>query len=122
MHLGHCRQLDDPKSPHYQADKKGKNNFKGTGLSKKKYEQVRTIVLKEIKDDSDSDSSDDDRPRARGWRKGLNKPEQMYVAYHTGNPEAAEDSDASLDDVTPKELRKMKIKAKKACRKIKSGR
>ena len=45
-HRGRCRDLDNPKSPNYGADKKGGKNWEGTGVSKKKYEHINRMLVK----------------------------------------------------------------------------
>ena len=128
-HHGRCRDLDNPKSPHYGADKKGGKNWEGTGVSKKKYEHIHKMIVKKQRkrkrydtdsdssSDSDSDSSYDDRSKRsrtsrNSWRKGLSYNETLCMAVELGQPEAADDSDISLD-ASPKEIVRARKRAKR---------
>lgn len=78
---------------------------------------------RKYKSDSDSSSSDSsvgsDFRSSKKWRRGLKTAEACYVAYETGNHEAAFDSDASLSgDVSKKEYLKARQRAKKKVKKM----
>ena len=128
-HRGRCWDLDNLKSPHYGADKKGGKNWEGTGVSKKKYEHIHKMFVKkrhkrkrydtnsDSSSDSDSDSSYNDRSKRsrtsrKGWRRGLSCNETLCMTVELGQPEAADDSNISLE-ASPKEILRARKRAKK---------
>ena len=129
FHLGRCRTLDDPNHENYRADKNSgggnptrKNNYKGSGVSRRQFEQIRSMI--EAENDSSDDSDDDDygsRGR-RGWSKGLSRDECTFVLCQTGNEDQVDEySDIDEMDlgVSPNKLRKLKHKAKQHTKRMK---
>lgn len=138
-HHNRCKHLDNPKhrlykadnkrgNSSYQSNKSGNSNYKNMGVSKKQFEQIRTMISQENrkrKYDGDSDSSssdsstDSDFRSAKQWRKRLSTAEACFVAMETGNHEAAFDSDASLScDTSKKDLFRARRNGKKKVKKM----
>ena len=111
-HLGECWR---PRNGQEQQKGGGGNNYKKSGLTKAKYEQVAMIIENDKNKDQDRDY-DTSSSGGAAWRRGLTDIESMYILKETGH--LNDDSDDKIN-IPKQEMKRVKKEAKAATRRLK---